>query len=314
MLALVLRRFAGLLATLVLASLVVFLVLEVLPGDPARVMLGTNASEEAVEVLREKLGLNAPLATRYLDWIAGLPRLEFGRSLTYGSGVGALIVERAAVSLPLALASLALTVAIAVPVGLLAAAWRGTTGGTAIMGVTQFGIAVPNFWLAILLVYVFAVSLRLLPSGGFPGWGDPIGAVRALVLPTIALAVPQAAILSRVVRSSLVETLGADFIRTARAKGADGQRVLWRHALRNALVPVLTIVGLQFAFLLSGVIIIEQVFSLPGLGRLAFEAIRVGDLPLVRGVVMALVAVVVLTNFAVDLAYAAVDPRLRTLR
>ena len=311
---LIARRLAGLVVTLALASLVVFAVLEVLPGDPARVMLGINASEEAIAALRERLGLNAPLHRRYLDWLAGLPRLDLGRSLTYGSEVGALIVERAAVSLPLALAALLLTVLIAIPVGALAALRRGGATDTAIMGLAQLGIAVPNFWLAILLVYVFAVGLRMLPSGGFPGWDDPVAAIRTLVLPSVALAVPQAAILARVVRSSLVETLGADFVRTARAKGASPRRTLWHHALRNALVPVLTIIGLQFAFLLSGVVIIEQVFSLPGLGRLAFQAITQGDLPVVRGVVMMLVAAVIITNFLVDLAYALVDPRLRVAR
>ena len=214
-------------------------------------------------------------------------------------------------SLPLAVAALALTVLIAVPVGIVAAARRGGPADTAIMGLTQLGIAVPNFWLAILLVYLFAVTLRLLPSGGFPGWDDPAGALSTLVLPAISLAVPQAAILARVTRSALVEALGADYVRTARAKGASGARVLHAHALRNAAVPLVTIMGLQFAFLLSGVVIIEQVFSLPGLGRLAFQAIVQGDLPVVRGVVMVLVAAVVVTNFAVDLAYAAIDPRLR---
>ena len=311
MLTILARRLAGLLVTLALASIVVFAVLEVLPGDPARAMLGTNATADAVEALRERLGLNAPVTARYLDWVTGMARGEMGASHTYGTGVGSLIAERAWVSLPLALGALLLTVLVALPVGVAAAARRGGAMDTGIMALTQLGIAVPNFWLAILLVYVFAVTLRLVPSGGFPGWDDPAAALRTLVLPALALAVPQAAILARVTRSAVVEALGADFVRTARAKGASGTRVLWRHALRNAALPVVTITGLQFAFLLSGVVIIEQVFSLPGLGRLAFQAIVQGDLPVVRGVVMVLVAAVILTNFAVDVAYAAIDPRLR---
>ena len=306
-----LRRLAGLVVTLALASGVIFAVLEILPGDPARAMLGTNATVEAVEALRERLGLNEPALVRYLDWITGMVGGELGASLTYGSNVGSLIAERAVVSLPLAVAALALTVLIAVPVGVAAAARRGGATDTAVMTLTQLGIAIPNFWLAILLVYLFAVTLRLVPSGGFPGWDDPMGAVKTLILPAVALAVPQAAILARVTRSAVVEALGSDFIRTARAKGAGPRRVLWHHALRNAALPVITITGLQFAFLLSGVVIIEQVFSLPGLGRLAFQAIVQGDLPVVRGVVMVLVAAVIVTNFAVDLAYVAVDPRLR---
>ena len=311
MLSVLVRRLAGLLVTLALASVIVFAVLEVLPGDPARAMLGTNATPDAVEALRERLGLNEPLPARYVAWVAGMVTGDMGASLTYGTGVGTLIAERATVSIPLALAALLLTVLIAVPVGVAAAARRGGAVDTGVMALTQLGIAVPNFWLAILLVYVFAVSLRVVPAGGFGGWDDPVAAARTLVLPALSLAVPQAAILARVTRSAVVEALGSDFVRTARAKGASVRRVLWRHALRNAALPVVTITGLQFAFLLSGVVIIEQVFSLPGLGRLAFQAIVQNDLPVVRGVVMVLVAAVVLTNFIVDLAYVALDPRLR---
>ena len=311
MIAVVLRRLGGLVATLLLASVLIFAVLEILPGDPARVMLGPNATADAVDALREQLGLNAPLMDRYVAWVGGMLTGDMGRSLTYGTGVGALLLERATVSLPLAVVALLLTVSIALPVGLLAASRRGGRTDTTIMALAQLGIAVPNFWFAILLVYVFAVSLRWVPSGGFPGWDDPAGAVRTLVLPAVALAVPQAAILARVTRSALVEVLEADFVRTARAKGASRRHVLWAHALRNALMPVVTITGLQFAFLLSGVVIIEQVFSLPGLGRLAVQAITQADLPVVRGVVVTLVAVVVITNFVVDLLYAVIDPRLR---
>lgn len=310
----VLRRLVGLVLTLALASIVVFVALEVLPGDVARVMLGPNATEDAVEALRRELGLDASAPARYLDWASGLLTGDLGASHTYSSGVGPLIAERAAVSVPLALASLSLTVLIAVPIGIAAAARRGTAFDTGITGATQLGIAIPNFWFAILLVYVFAVTLRLVPSSGFPGWDEPGRAVASLALPTLALAIPQAAILARVTRSALVETLGADFVRTARAKGAGARRVLWGHALRNAFVPMLTIMGLQFAFLLSGVVIIEQIFSLPGIGRLVYRGILNDDLPLVRGVVMVLVASVIAINFFIDVSYAAVDPRLRHAR
>ena len=310
----VLRRIAGLLVTLALASIVIFTLLEVLPGDAARIMLGPNATEDAVEALRREMGLDAPATGRYWNWISGLVVGDLGQSQSYRMSIGALIAERAAVSVPLAVIAFALTVIIALPVGVLAAIHRGRAADTGIMAVTQFGIAIPNFWFAILLVQFLAVSFRVFPSGGFPGWDEPLRAAWHLVLPAMSLAVPQAAILARVARSALVETLGADYVRTARAKGASRSHVLWAHALRNALVPMLTIMGLQFAFLLSGVVIIEQVFSLPGIGRLAFDAILRDDLPLVRSVVMVLVASVIIVNFFVDLAYAAVDPRLRYAR
>ncbi len=312
MTAYLLKRLAIGLVTLVAASVVVFAVLEIVPGDPARLMLGMNATPDAVAALREQLGLDQPVLWRYLAWAGGLLTLDFGRSYTYSSPVIDLIAERTAVSLPLALIALLLTTAIAIPVGLFAAARRGRATDAVAMGLSQLGVAVPNFWFALLLVYVFAVWLRLVPAGGFPGWSAGAWpALKALVLPAVALALPQAAILARVTRSALLEVLGEDYIRTARAKGLPRSYVLRRHALRNALIPVLTIIGLQFAFLLAGTIIIENVFYLPGLGRLVFQAITQRDLIVVEGVVMLLVAVVVLVNLLVDLSYALVDPRLR---
>ncbi|MFC6488716.1 ABC transporter permease [Nitratireductor sp. GCM10026969] len=314
MTAYVIKRLTVGVLTLLVASLVVFGALEILPGDPARIMLGMNASPEALEALRSQMGLDRPVALRYLSWIAGMATGDFGRSYTYSSPVVALIAERVAVSLPLALIALALSTAIALPVGIFAAARRGRPSDTVTMGLAQVGVAVPNFWFALLLVYVFAVGLRLLPSGGFPGWGEPWPALKALVLPAVALALPQAAILSRVTRSAMLEVLGEDYIRTARAKGLPRRLVLWRHALRNALIPVITILGLQFSFLLAGTIIVENVFYLPGLGRLIFQAISQRDLIVVEGVVMLLVATVILVNLLVDIGYAAADPRLRTGR
>ncbi|MBU0582420.1 MAG: ABC transporter permease [Alphaproteobacteria bacterium] len=300
------------LATLVVASVVVFAVLEILPGDPARLMLGMNATEDAVLALRNELGLNQGIVMRYLTWTGGLLSLDFGRSYTYSVPVIELIRERSAVSLPLALIALALSTAIAIPVGVFSAARRGRPADTVAMGASQLGVAVPNFWFALLLVYVFAVWLRLVPAGGFPGWGAGLWpALKALILPAVALALPQAAILARVTRSALLDVLGEDFIRTARAKGLPRRTVLWRHALRNAMLPVVTIMGLQFAFLLAGTIIIENVFYLPGLGRLVFQAINQRDLIVVEGVVMLLVATVIVVNLLVDLSYAIVDPRLR---
>ena len=298
--------------SLIAASLVIFAVIEVIPGDPASYMLGLNATPEAIAALRDDLGLNGSLASRYLGWVSGMLTGDFGQSYTYRVPVAELVAQRLQVSVPLAIYALVLSTLIAFPVGLIAATKRGTVTDYGIMGATQLGIAVPNFWFAMLLVLVFAVNLRWFSAGGFPGWYAGVFAgMKALTLPAIALALPQASILARVMRSSLLETMGQDYIRTARAKGLTRRQATTRHALRNAMIPVLTIIGLQFSFLLAGAIIIENVFFLPGLGRLIFQAITQRDLVVVESLVMLLVFAVILVTFLVDLAYAAVDPRLR---
>lgn len=305
------RRLISLVLSLAVASLAIFSITAMVPGDAASFMLGTGAQPDTVAALREQLGLDQPWPLRYASWIGGILTGDLGQSFTYKAPVARLLLDRLQVSLPLALIALALTVAIAFPVGIYAAARRGRPGDAAVMGATQLGIALPNFWFAMLLVLLFAVRLRWLPAGGFPGWADPVAAMRALVLPAVALALPQAAILARVLRSSLVETMGQDYIRTARAKGLDTGQALRRHALRNALIPVLTIMGMQFSFLLAGAIIIENVFYLPGIGRLIFQAISQRDLIVVQSAVLVLVAAVILVTFLVDLTYGLVDPRLR---
>lgn len=307
-----LSRALSLALSLVVASVVIFAVIEVIPGDPAAYMLGLNATPEAVAALRDQLGLTGSLPARYFSWAGGMLTGDFGMSYTYKVPVADLVLQRLWVSLPLALYALALSTLIAFPVGLIAAARRGSATDYGIMGATQLGIAVPNFWFAMLLVLVFAVNLRWFSAGGFPGWGAGAGpAIKALTLPAIALALPQASILARVMRSALIETLSQDYIRTARAKGLSRRQATTRHGLRNAMIPVLTIIGLQFSFLLAGAIIIENVFFLPGLGRLIFQGITQRDLIVVESLVMLLVFAVILVTFLVDLAYAAVDPRLR---
>ena len=306
-----LTRLASLAASLAAASLAIFLLVEVVPGDPAATMLGMTATPEAIAALRVELGLDQGPLARYLAWVGGMLTGDFGVSYTYRTPVAGMVLDRLQVSLPLALYALALSTLIAFPAGVWAAARRGRAGDVAVMAGTQLGVAIPNFWFAMLLVLVFAVRLRWMPAGGFPGWDEPLAALRALTLPAIALALPQAAILARVMRGALLDTLGEDFIRTARAKGLSRGQALRRHALRAAMIPVLTILGLQFSFLLAGAIIIENVFFLPGLGRLVFQAISARDLVVVESVVMILVCAVILVAFLVDLAYAAVDPRLR---
>ncbi|WP_299398363.1 ABC transporter permease [Pelagibius sp.] len=306
------QRLTALVITLLVASLLVFLVMEVLPGDPAAIILGVNARADTLAALRAEMGLDRPAAERYLVWLGGLVTGDLGRSYTYGVPVWELVGERIGLTLPLALMAIVLSTALAIPLGVLAAARRNKPADVGVMGFTQLGIAIPNFWFAMLLILLFAVHWQVLPAGGFAGWDAGFWpALKTLILPAVALALPQAAILARVTRSSVLETLGEDFVRTARAKGLSRRAALWRHAVRNALIPVVTIMGLQFSFLLAGTIIIENVFYLPGLGRLIFQAIAQRDLIVVKDLVILLAASVVVVNFVVDLLYAVLDPRLR---
>ena len=306
------KRLITLALTLLVAALVVFVVMEVLPGDPAAIILGTGAQPDNLAALRKELGLDQPAVLRFFAWIGGLLTGDLGNSYTYSVPVAELIADRVAVSLPLAVIAILLSTAIAIPLGVLAAARHKRLADLCVMGFSQIGVAVPNFWFAILLVLLFSVTLRWLPAGGFAGWdAGVLAALQSLLLPAVALALPQAAILARVTRSSVLEVLGEDYVRTARAKGLTRRAALWRHALRNALIPVVTIMGLQFSFLLAGTIIIENVFYLPGLGRLIFQAIAQRDLVVVRDLVVLLAGTVVIVNFVVDLLYAVLDPRLR---
>ena len=306
------RRIGGFLAALLLASLVIFTAVEVLPGDSAQMILGTEARPDTLAALRHDMGLDRPVTQRYADWVAGFVQGDLGTSRTYSLSVSTLVAERLVVSVPLALAALAFAVGTGLSLGIFAALRRNSLIDQALMGLTQIGIAVPNFWFAMVLVLVFAVNLRIFPAGGFPGWAQGgFAAMSSLVLPTVALALPQAAILARIVRASLIETLHEDYMRTARAKGLSHGQAIRRHALRNSMIPVLTIMGLQLAFLLAGAIIIENVFALPGLGRLIFQAIQQRDRVVVMSIVLLLVGTIMLINLALELIYLVVDPRLR---
>lgn len=305
------RRTAGFVLTLIAVSVVVFAVMNVLPGDPALTILGMDATEDALAALREQLGLNEPLLVRYASWVWNALHGDFGISHSFRVPVATLIGERLPMTVSLAVAGMVLTLVIALSLGIGAAARHGKIGDWGVMFLSQLGIAVPAFWLSILLVMLFAVKLRWLPPGGFSGWSDPVAAMRSLVLPTVALALVQSAVLARVTRSSALEVMRQDFVRTARASGLSRRRVLWRHVLPNALVPIVTIVGMQFAALVTGTIVIENVFYLPGLGRLIFQSIANRDLPTVQALVMLFAAIVVTANFIVDLLYVVIDPRLK---
>lgn len=306
------KKLIILLVLLFLVTICVFSVLFILPGDPAQIMLGINATPETLANLRAELGLDRPFWTQYADWIASLVSGRGSRSINYDVPVYDLLISSLAVTGPMALMAILVAVVLSVPLGIFAARHQNQPGDVGVMFFTQLGLATPEFWLGILLMLLFSVRWGLFPAGGFPGWGEDFwGSFKALLLPAVALGVIRAAILTRMTRSSMLEVLREDYVRTAWAKGLKSRTVIYVHALRNAIIPVLTILGLQLGQLIAGAIIIENVYYLPGLGRLVFQAIGQRDLPVVREVVLFMAAAVVLVNFLVDLAYASLDPRVK---
>jgi peptide/nickel transport system permease protein len=309
-----LDRLGSFALTLFAASLIVFATLDLLPGNAAAILLGTAARPDTIAALERQLGLDQPAYIRYLHWIWGAFTGDLGKSASYGVPVGPLIAERLQVTLPLAFLAMAIAIAIGVSLGVAAAARPRRAPDRIASTFAQIGIAVPDFWFGILFILLFSTTLHWFSAGGFPGWGDPVAAVKSLLLPAVALALPQAAVLSRVTRSAVLDVTGEDFIRTAKAKGLTARQVLWRHAVRNSLVPIVTIIGLQFSFLIAGAVLVENVFNLPGIGRLAFQALAQRDLVVIRNVAMFFAALVIFVNFLVDLSYLWLDPRLRATR
>jgi len=307
-----LKKLATLLILLFLVSITVYSVLFVLPGDPAQIILGINATPETLANLRAELGLDKSFWIQYTDWMGSLLTGRGSWSINYDMPVYDLILSRLTVTGPLALLAMLFGVAISIPLGIYAARHQNRPGDVSVMFFTQLGLATPEFWLGILLILLFSVHWGLFSAGGFPGWSvDFWGSVKALLLPSFALGVIRASILTRLTRSSMLDVLREDYVRTARAKGLRERTVIYVHALRNALIPVLTILGLQLGQLMAGAIIIENVYYLPGLGRLVFQAIGQRDLPVVREIVLFMAAAVVLVNFIVDLTYSSLDPRIR---
>jgi len=307
------RRLFILVVTLLLASVAIFAVVNVIPGDPAQVILGTQATPETLERVRERIGLDQPLHVRYLDWIQGIVfRADFGESITYDLSITQLIATRLAVTGPLALMAMLVAVVIALPLGIYAGTHRRRIGDYGAMIFSQLGMAIPAFWLGILLIYGLAVNLNLFPAGGFTGWSEnPLLSLRSLVLPAVSLGVIRAAIITRMTRSSVLEVLQADYVRTARSKGLRERVVIYKHVLRNAMISVVTITGLEFGRLIANAIIIESVFYLPGMGRLVLQSISQRDLPVIQGMVLFIAAVIMIINFVVDLLYGLFDPRIR---
>ncbi len=307
----VVSRLGWLLASLALASILVFTIVNILPGDVALVILGTAATPESVAALREQLGLNEPGWLRYVNWLAGMARGDFGASALSHSEVAPLIVQKLAVSGPLALAAAAVALALALPLGVLAGVHYRSLPGAAISALSLVGIAVPAFWAGLLLATVFAIELHLLPAGGFVDWSEnALAALRSLILPALALGLVQGAVLTRYIRSAIIDVQREDFLRTARAKGLTKWQALRRHGFRYAAIPVVTILGIQLTSLLVGAIVVENVFVLPGLGRLLFQSVGNRDLIVVQDLVMLVTAAVLIVNFLVDLSYRLLDPRI----
>jgi peptide/nickel transport system permease protein len=306
------RRGAAFVVTLFLVSVLVFVVIRVLPGDPALLIMGTEGSLEAADRLRQAMGLDRPLALQYVRWLGDALRGDLGRSIQYDLPVGELIVSRLPVTLPLALLAAMFMVTAAVPLGLYAATHHRRAGDYLAMIVSQLGISIPQFWSGLLLILLFSVTLGWVRSGGFDGWSAGVWpALRSLLLPAVALGLFQAAVLVRATRSAVLDVLREDYVRTARAKGVSERLVVGKHTFRNALIPIVTVAGLQLGQLMAGAIVLESVFALPGLGRLALGAISARDLPVVQGVTLFVASGIVLINFLVDLAYGVLDPRIR---
>jgi len=306
------KRTLILIVTLLIVSIVIFAILMVIPGDPAQIILGINATPETLRNLRQQMGLDRPAIVQYLYYMKHLVMGDFGRSITYEVSITTLILSRLQVTIPLTILSLIFAVAISIPLGIYSSLHRNRFGDYGVMVFSQIGLAVPAFWAGILLILLFAVTLHWLPAGGFQTWqADPIKALQSLLLPAFSLGFVRAAVLTRMTRSSMLEVLGEDYIRTARSKGLPKRIVVYKHAFRNAVIPVVTIIGLQAGDLLAGAIIIENVFHLPGVGRLVFEAIGQRDLPVIQGVVLLIAMVIVVMNFVIDVVYRYLDPRIR---
>ena len=307
----VVRRLLAVAPTVLVVATVTFIALQIIPGDIAQIMLGTDARPEDVTRLRRELGLDRPLIVRYLEWLGNLLRGDLGTSISYREPVGRLIAARLPVTYSVAFAAMLVAIGIALPLGIAAArrAWS-PLDLTALVG-SQLGLAVPTFWMGILLLLGFAAAYPIFPLQGYVGFTrDPTQWLRHLALPAVALGIERAAALTRLVRASFLEELTRDYVRTARSKGLREPSVLRGHVLRNALIPVLTVMGLQLGFLLGGTIVVEQVFGLPGLGRLLLQGIYSRDLMVVQGAVITIAVTFALLNLLVDLLYAAVDPRI----
>jgi peptide/nickel transport system permease protein len=306
------RRLFLLFITLVLVSLITFAVFQIIPGDPIRIMLGPEADETQIETLEKELGLDQPLHIQYFNWIGGAITGDFGNSIRFSRPVSDLIVDRIPITFSLAVLSVILVVLIAIPLGVYVARKPNSLMDYTFSTVTQVGMAIPSFWLGMLLILYLGMTFSFFQISGYVPWSESIlGALGSLMLPALTIAIPQIAVSFRYIRTSVLEQMQRDYVRTARSKGMREKSLMYRHVLRNAMVPILTVFGLIFAEVVAGTIIVEQVFGLPGLGSLLITAISYRDFPLVQGIVMYITLVVVFINFIIDILYSMIDPRIR---
>ena len=307
-----LRRVGASLIALWLATIVVFLGVRALPGDPARALAGEERDEQALAEVRRKYGLDQPVPVQYARWIGYALRGDLGESVRTGLAVTPIITSRIPITLELATLSIVVAIVLGVPTGVAAAVRRGGAIDYAANAIGLFGLSVPNFWLGLMLILVFAINLRWLPASGFvPIVTDPVGNLARMILPAFVLGSGIAAVVMRQLRSAMMSTLDSDYIRTARAKGQRQTLVVWRHALKNASLPVVTIIGIEFAFLMGGLVVTEQVFNLNGLGKLFVASVTNHDYTMTQALVMLVVTIFIFTNFIVDILYAWLDPRIR---
>jgi len=298
--------------TLLLISLIVFTGVRMIPGDPARVLAGTDADAAGIEEIREKYGLDAPLPLQYVRWLGLAVRGDLGESIRTRQSVAGTVARKLPITLELACLSLLVAVTLAIPAGVIAAVRRNTPWDVLASGVSLCGVSIPNFWLGIMLILLVSVRLGWLPASGFvPLAEDPVANIKRMLMPALVLGTGLAAVLMRQTRNAMIEVLSADYVRTARAKGLAQMTVVVRHALRNGLIPVVTILGLQMGALMSGAVVTEQIFVLPGFGRLIVEAVFTRDYPLVQGVVLITASSYVLINLLVDVSYSMLNPRIR---
>jgi peptide/nickel transport system permease protein len=306
------RRLALAVPMLLGMSVVVFLIVHLVPGDPARAVLGLNATPALIARVRTQLGLDDSLVSQYLSWLGKVVTGDFGTDYSSSAPISALLGQRLPVTIELAVVALLIAVAIGVPLGVAAAVWRGRAADTAAQGVSMAGISVPDFWLGIVLILVFSLGLGVLPSSGWVPFGDdPIGNLEHVLLPALALGVGFGAVLIRVTRAAMLDVLAQDYIRFCRAKGVPESQVIFKHALRNAAVPITTVIGMQAGYLLGGAIVIEQVFSLPGVGRLVLDGVLQRNYPVVQGAVLVVGVMFIAVNLLADVLYTVLNPRLR---
>lgn len=308
----VIKKIISSVVTLFFVILLIFIAFRIIPGNPAHIILGVEATPSQIAALEQKLGLDQPIAEQFIQLLKGIIVFDFGESLRFSQPVLSLIGERIGVTFSLATISIIITIIISIPLGILAASFKGKFLDIAISISTQIGLAVPSFWMGILFIMIFGLLLNFISVGGYVQWSEnPLLAFKSLFFPALAIAIPQIAVIIRYLRTTIIEQLGLDYVRTAASKGLKGYQILFNHVLRNALIPVITIAGLNFGEILAGSLVIEQVFALPGFGRMLITAIGDRDFPLVQGMVFFIAIIAIVVNLLVDLSYRLLDPKIR---